>query len=74
MPYEHDFSVYPEVFHKYGDNFAKYEKYNENAKNKPAREDLPDNMEMKSDEVIDKSPWEKRINDVLPRYTGMTVQ
>ena len=68
-PYEQDLSQYPDVFHKYQENYAKYDKLKE----KTAAENP---LEEQADEIFtrqipkDMSPWEKKYDDLMPRYTG----
>lgn len=72
-PYEQDLSNYPEVFHKYQENYAKYDEL----KDKTAAENP---MEEQGDEIFsreiprDMSPWEKKFDDLMPRYTGTSCQ
>ena len=72
-PYEHDLSHYPEVFHKYQENYAKYDELK-------AKTEAENQLEEQGDEVFsrqtprDMSPWEKKFDDLMPRYTGTSCQ
>ena len=72
-PYEHDLSHYPEVFQKYQENYAKYDQLKETT----AAENP---LEEQGDEIFtreiprDMSPWEKKYDDLMPRFTGTSCQ
>ena len=72
-PYEQDLSHYPEVFHKYQENYAKYDELK-------ARTAAENPMEEQGDDIFkreiprDMSPWEKKYDDLMPRYTGTSCQ
>lgn len=72
-PYEQDMSHYPEVFQKYQENYAKYDELK-------ARTAAENPMEEQGDEIFkrelprDMSPWEKKYDDLMPRYTGTSCQ
>ena len=72
-PYEQDLSHYPEIFHKYQENYARYDKVKaETAAENP--------LEEQGDEIFarqlprDMSPWEKKYDDLMPRFTGTSCQ
>lgn len=72
-PYEQDLSNYPEVFHKYQENYAKYDELKEKTANENILEEQGD--EIFSREIPrDMSPWEKKFDDLMPRYTGTSCQ
>jgi len=72
-PYEQDLSNYPEVFHKYQENYAKYDELKEKTENENPLEEQGD--EIFSREIPrDMSPWEKKYDDLMPRYTGTSCQ
>lgn len=67
-------SHYPEVFRRhYQENYAKYDKVKERfADENPMEESGPD---MYSREIPkDMSPWEKKYDEMMPRYTGTLCQ
>lgn len=72
-PYEQDMSNYPEVFQKYQENYQKYDDIKaataaenplEEQGDEPLKRELPRDM----------SPWEKKYDDLMPRYTGTSCQ
>jgi len=70
-PYEQDLTQYPEVFKKYQENYSKYDKIKERFEN----EDLLAEQEESAFArrlPKDMSPWEKKYDTMLPRYTGTT--
>ena len=73
-PYEQDLSQYPEVFKRYQENYAKYDK----ARAKFQQEDLTSTGEGKEPFEqklpVDMSPWEKKYDDLMPRFTGTSCQ
>eukprot|EP00354_Favella_ehrenbergii_P000814 CAMPEP_0170463288 /NCGR_PEP_ID=MMETSP0123-20130129/8460_1 /TAXON_ID=182087 /ORGANISM="Favella ehrenbergii, Strain Fehren 1" /LENGTH=357 /DNA_ID=CAMNT_0010728691 /DNA_START=35 /DNA_END=1108 /DNA_ORIENTATION=- len=72
-PYEHDLSHYPEVFHKYQENYAKYEKLKEETAQENPLEEQGDEI-FQREIPRDMSPWEKKYDDLMPRYTGTSCQ
>ena len=72
-PYEQDLSHYPEIFHKYQENYAKYDQLK-------AKTEAENPLEEQGDEIFSKeiprdmSPWEKKYDDLMPRYTGTSCQ
>lgn len=68
-PYEQDYTHYPEVFKRYGDNFEAYEDLKRRFENdRPGQEMAKDPRAKEAPR--DMSPWEKREADLLPRFTG----
>ena len=68
-PYEHDLSNYPEVFRQYNENYKAYDKAKERFENEnPLEEQGEDPFTRKLPK--DMSPWEKKYDDLMPRYTG----
>ena len=62
-------SSYPEVFKMYQENYEKYDRVKERFANEnPLREqgDTPYKRTMPKD----MAPWEKKWDDLMPRYTG----
>ena len=72
-PYEHDVSQYPEVFHKYQENYAKYDKLKEETERENPMEEQGDEV-FKRETPRDMSPWEKKYEDLMPRFTGTSCQ
>ena len=72
-PYEQDLSHYPEIFHKYQENYAKYDELK-------VKTEAENPLEEQGDEIFtreiprDMSPWEKKYDDLMPRYTGTSCQ
>lgn len=72
-PYEQDLTQYPEVFKKYQENYERYDQVKERFRNE-------DPMEEQGEAVFerkmprDMSPWTKKYDTLLPRYTGTTCQ
>lgn len=72
-PYEQDLSNYPEVFRNYQENYAAYDKVKERFENEnPLEEQGPEPLEKRLPK--DMSPWEKKYDDLMPRYTGTLCQ
>ena len=66
-------SQYPEVFKKYQENYEKYDKVKERfATEDPRAEQGPSPFEKKMPK--DMSPWEKKFDTTMPRYTGTSAQ
>jgi len=72
-PYEQDLSQYPEVFKKYQENYAQYDKVKERFANEDQFAE-PDEHATTRRLPKDMSPWEKKYDTVLPRYTGTLQQ
>jgi hypothetical protein len=73
-PYEQDLSKYPEVFRKqYSENFEAHDKANEKFANEDPMEEAGPAMFRKT-VPRDMSPWEKKYDDIMPRYTGTLCQ
>lgn len=72
-PYEQDLSHYPEIFHKYQENYEKYDQLK-------AKTEAENPLEEQGDEIFsreiprDMTPWEKKYDDLMPRYTGTSCQ
>jgi len=66
-------SKYPEVFRKYNENYEQYDKVKDRFENE-------DPMQEKGEDIFqrkvptDMSPWEKKYDDIMPRYTGTLCQ
>ena len=72
-PYEQDLSAYPEVFKKYQENYDKYDKQKKEFETEnPLEEQGEDPFKRRL--PTDKSPWEKKYDDLMPRYTGTLCQ
>ena len=73
MPYEQDLTQYPKIFKKYQENYAKYDRVK-------ARFEKEDIMEEHDEGPFvkrlpkDMSPWEKKYDTLMPRYTGTSAQ
>lgn len=72
-PYEQDLSQYPEVFKKYQENYAKYDKVKERFEKEDPLEDNGEGPFVRR-LPKDMSPWEKKYDTLLPRYTGASCQ
>jgi hypothetical protein len=72
-PYEQDLSNYPEVFKKYQENYAAYDAVKERFENEDIMEEQGEGV-FKKQLPKDMSPWEKKYDDVQPRYTGTLCQ
>ena len=72
-PYEQDMSQYPEVFHKYQENYAKYDKLKDEFENENPMEEQGDEV-FRRETPKDMSPWEKKYEDLMPRFTGTSCQ
>jgi len=68
-PYEQDMTHYPEVFRQYQENYAKYDQVQERFEKENPLEEQGDDIFTKR-MPVDMSPWEKKFEDVMPRYTG----
>ena len=72
-PYEQDMSHYPEVFRNYQENYTKYDEVKERfATENQLEEQGPDPFTKRLPK--DMSPWEKKYDDLMPRYTGTSCQ
>lgn len=73
-PYEQDMSHYPEVFKKhFQENYADYDDVKKRFDDEDEMEEAgPDMFERQT--PADMTPWDKKYNDVLPRYTGTLCQ
>lgn len=72
-PYEQDMSNYPEVFRNYQENYSAYDEVKERFRTENKLEEQgPDPFT----KVLpkDMSPWEKKYDDLMPRYTGTSCQ
>jgi hypothetical protein len=69
VPYEQDMTHYPEVFKMYQENYAKYDKVEKRIRTDDPFEEEGGNP-FKRQPVKDMSPWEKKYDDLMPRYTG----
>lgn len=73
MPYEQDMSAYPEVFKMYNENFERWDEIKNKFENeKPLREGPESHFERKIPK--DQSPWEKKYDDFMPKFTGTSAQ
>lgn len=72
-PYEQDLSQYPEVFKKYQENYSKYDKVKERFENEDPYEDRAESP-FKRRLPKDMSPWEKKYDTMMPRFTGASMQ
>ena len=73
VPYEQDMTQYPEVFKQYQENYSRFDQAKERFENEaPFQEqgESPFTRKMPKD----MSPWEKRYDDVMPKYTGTLSQ
>lgn len=73
VPYEQDLTHYPEVFKQYQENYAKHDKIKKRFETEPA---LVEEGESPFTRKLpkDMSPWEKRYDDLMPRFTGTSSQ
>ena len=73
IPYEQDMTHYPEVFKRYQDNYKRYDEL----KNKFETETLfQEQSESPFTRKIPKdlSPWEKKYDMLMPKFTGGAAQ
>jgi hypothetical protein len=73
LPYEQDLTPYPEVFHKYQENYKRYDRVKTRFENEqPLTEqgESPFTRKMPKD----MSPWEAKYDMVMPKYTGTLCQ
>ena len=73
QPYEQDLSKYPEVFKKYQENYARYDKVKQRFENEDPLED-PGESPFARKLPKDMTPWEKKYDTMMPRYTGTSPQ
>lgn len=72
-PYEQDLSHYPEVFRQFQENYAAHDQVQARFDNEnPLEEQGGDFFEKRLPK--DMSPWEKKYEDIMPRYTGTSAQ
>ena len=77
-PYEQDLSQYPEIFQKYQENYKRYDKIKHDQVLENSTIGKP--LEEQGDEIFsrdiprDMSPWEKKYDDLMPRFTGTSCQ
>lgn len=73
VPYEQDLTHYPEVFKMYQENYDQYEKVKKRFENE---ELLKEQGESQFTRKLpkDMSPWEKKYDDLMPKYTGTLCQ
>ena len=66
-------SQYPEVFKKYQENYDKYDQVNHRFE---TEDPLAEQEEGPFARRIpkDMSPWEKKYDTLMPRYTGTSAQ
>ena len=72
-PYEQDLSAYPEVFKKYQENYDKYDKQAKEFREENPLEEMGEDP-FKRRLPTDSSPWEKKYDDLMPRFTGTLCQ
>ena len=73
LPYEQDMSQYPEVFRQYQENYDRFEKVKHRFETeKPGVEQGESPFTRKTPK--DMSPWEKRYDDIMPKYSGTLCQ
>ena len=73
VPYEQDLTQYPEVFKKYQENYDRYEQVKEKFENEDLLEEQGANMFARR-LPKDNSPWEKKYDTMMPRFTGTSCQ
>lgn len=73
MPYEQDYTHYPEIFKKYGENYKGYEELKSRFENEKPFQEWGDDPKTPR-KPRDMSPWEKREADLLPRFNGSSCQ
>lgn len=64
---------YPEVFKKYQENWAKYDKVKDRFENEDLMEEQAEGPFVRK-LPKDMSPWEKKYDTTMPRYTGTSAQ
>ena len=73
VPYEQDLSQYPEVFKKYQENYAAYDKVKERFEEEDLWEEQGEAAYARK-LPKDMSPWEAKYDIMMPRYTGTSAQ
>jgi hypothetical protein len=71
-PYEQDLSNYPEVFRQYQENYEAYDKVKAKFENEDPMQEMTEDP-FKKRLPKDMSPWEKKYEDIMPRYTGTSA-
>lgn len=72
-PYEQDLTHYPEVFKQYQENYSRFDQVKHRFETEQPfveQGESPFTRRMPKD----MSPWEKRYDDVMPKYTGTLSQ
>lgn len=73
LPYEQDMTQYPEVFRQYQENYARFDNLKQRFETEQPfveQGESPFTRRMPKD----MSPWEKRYDDVMPKYNGTLCQ
>jgi len=73
LPYEQDLTKYPEVFRQYQENYARFDNLKQRFETEQPfveQGESPFTRRMPKD----MSPWEKRYDDVMPKYNGTLCQ
>lgn len=73
LPYEQDLTQYPEVFRQYQENYARFEQVKQRFENEDPMVEQGENPFSRR-MPKDMSPWEKRYDDLMPKYTGTLCQ
>ena len=73
VPYEQEMTHYPEVFKMYSENYAKHDRIK---KRFETEEPLVEQAESPFTRRLpkDMAPWEKKYEDIMPKYTGTSSQ
>ena len=71
--YEQDLSNYPEVFKKYQENYKAMDDFEAKVANENPLVEQGEGM-FKRKLPKDMSPWEKKYEDIMPRFTGTLCQ
>jgi carbonic anhydrase/acetyltransferase-like protein (isoleucine patch superfamily) len=73
IPYEQDMTHYPEVFRQYQENYSRFDKLKTRFETEtPFVEQGESPFTRRTPK--DMSPWEKRYDDAMPKYTGTLCQ
>lgn len=73
LPYEQDMTHYPEVFHKYQENYGRWDKVKQRFDTEaPLQEQAESPFTRKMPK--DMSPWESKYNMIMPKYSGTLCQ
>mmetsp|Transcript_40501 Transcript_40501/g.38999 ORF Transcript_40501/g.38999 Transcript_40501/m.38999 type:complete len:134 (+) Transcript_40501:297-698(+) len=67
--YEQDLTHYPEVFKQYQENYDQYERLKKRFEDENELEEQGENPYTRKI-PRDMSPWEKKYDDFMPKYTG----